>query len=162
MAYNKLCASYLTRLRQNTTAASSSGALRCPYSGCPYNSVSFVGWEKAAWMSHINSIHIVGERRPLPATCSPSVLTCEGCGLIISSRGCQTCKGKPGIAVSARIDSPVLSCLRVYRENQSQAKGEWWCYKPLLELLFLQTQFGWLLWKCWCWCCCRCHLHILP
>jgi hypothetical protein len=20
--------------------------------------------------------------------------------------------------------------------------GEWWCYKPLLELLFLQTQFG--------------------
>jgi len=131
-----------------TTVASSSGALRCPYSGCPYNSVSFVGWEKAAWMSHINSIHIVGERRPLPATCSPSVLTCEGCGLIISSRGCQTCKGKPGIAVSARMDSPVLSCLRVYRENQSQAKGEWWCYKPLLELLFLQTQFGWLLWKC--------------
>ena len=124
-----------------TTAASSSGALRCPYSGCPYNSVSFVG-------SHINSIHIAGERRPLPATCSPSVLTCEGCGLIISSRGCQTCKGKPGIAVSARMDSPVLSCLRVYRENQSQAKGEWWCYKPLLELLFLQTQFGWLLWKC--------------
>ena len=104
-----------------TTAASSSGALRCPYSGCPYNSVSFVGWEKAAWMSHINSIHIAGERQPLPATCSPSVLTCEGCGLIISSRGCQTCKGKPGIAVCARMDSPVLTSqvLPVVRIDES-------------------------------------------